>query len=81
MNGYSTYRGKDYAHYDEGDHARMADTLMEAEAIKGDKKVMKGVHKHLKSRAKAISSISALRQVAQDKANADRAADKSTGEA
>lgn len=67
---YSCYRGKG-ANYDEHDHARMAEVLLEAEAIKGDKGVMKGVQKHLQKQSKAIKSIQDLRKVAQEKAKAD----------
>ena len=43
-----------------------ANTLMKAEKIRNDKKLMPHVHKHLKNKKSAIESIAGLR----DKANA-----------
>jgi len=60
MSSHRYYRGKD-ATYDGHDHEGMADVLLEAEAIKADKGVMKGVQKHLKGKMKAITSIQGLR--------------------
>lgn len=39
-----------------------ANTLMKAEEIKKNKKLMPHVHKHLQKKAKAISSIKGLRE-------------------
>ena len=58
-----TYKGPDAYHSAE-DHDDMADTLMEAEAIKGDPKVMSEVQKRLKERAGHITSIAGLRKKA-----------------
>lgn len=60
---YRTYKGKEAYHSSE-DHSAMADTLMEAEAIKADPKVMGEVQKHLKERAGHITSIAGLRKKA-----------------
>lgn len=67
---YMHYRGKD-ANYDEHDHSRMANVLLEAEAIKADKKAMKGVHKHLGKTQKALTSIKALRAHANEERSSE----------
>lgn len=60
---YRTYKGRDAYHSSE-DHDQMCDTLMEAEAIKSDPKVMTEVNKRLKERAGHITSIAGLRKKA-----------------
>lgn len=44
-----------------------AETLMKAEHIKKNKKLMPHVHKHLKNKKSAIESIADLREKAQSK--------------
>lgn len=63
MNYERTYRGPEAFHSDE-DHRTMAHKLMEAEAIKRDKKVMGPVSEHLNAMSRDIKSIKGLRDLA-----------------
>jgi hypothetical protein len=64
---FGVYRGKNPERpYDDSDHEACANHLMEAEAIKGDKSLMRHVDKKLKEKAGAITSIAQLRSMAQD---------------
>lgn len=60
---YRTYRGPDGYHSD-SDHEDMANTLMEAEAIKKDQKVMGPIKQILQTRKGHIDSIAKLRNLA-----------------
>lgn len=62
--GFRTYKGPDGFH-DDRDHEDMKDTLLEAEAIKKDPKVMANIHGKLAETKKSINSIAALRKASE----------------
>lgn len=57
--------------YDEWDCKRFAEVLLEAEAIKGDKKKMAAAEKHMSKMKKDIASLADLKAVAKEKLEAD----------